>query len=75
MTATMVRYLTVAEAAERLGVHQNTIRKLIKSGQLGHSRVTRWIRISEDDINDYLNRAHHDPAVPRQRHRRERPAS
>jgi len=76
MTATMTKFYTVTEAAERLGVHPNTVRRLITRGELACTRIgKRWIRISEDDILDFLSRVHQDAVVPQQRHRRERPAS
>jgi excisionase family DNA binding protein len=37
--------LSVADAAKRLGVHQRTIRRRIKSGELPAVRVGRCVRI------------------------------
>ena len=53
--------LTAAEAREQLGVSRETLRKLIKSGDLkatktGGSRNSHY-RLSEDDIADYIERA------------------
>lgn len=53
--------LTAAEARERLGVSRETLRKLIKSGDLkasktGGSRNSHY-RLTEEDIADYLERA------------------
>jgi len=41
-----VRAYTIAEAAERLGLHYNTVRKLIRVGDIRARRVGRVYRIS-----------------------------
>lgn len=42
--------LTVHEAAERLSVHPETIRRLIRRGELNAKKVGAVYRISEDDL-------------------------
>lgn len=53
-------YLTAAEARKRLGVSRETLRKLIKSGQLKAHKVsdgrTSPYRVSEDEIAAYTER-------------------
>lgn len=44
-------FLTVEQAAARLGVHVSTIRKRIKAGSLPHQRVNRAIRIKAADLD------------------------
>ena len=51
-------YLTAAEACERLRVSHETLRKLIKSGDLKAHKVgpgrTSPYRISEEDADAYI---------------------
>ena len=52
--------LTATQACERLGVSRETLRKLIKSGDLRAMKVgpgahAHW-RISEDALADYIRR-------------------
>jgi excisionase family DNA binding protein len=53
-------YLTRAEACERLNVSRETLRKLIKSGELKAHKTsagrTSPYRISEEAIRDYVKR-------------------
>jgi excisionase family DNA binding protein len=44
------RLYKVKEVAERLRVCERTVYRLIASNQLGHRRVNRMIRISEEDL-------------------------
>ncbi len=46
-------YLTVAEVAERLRLHEMTVRRHIKSGRLRSRRVGRGIRIAEEDVDSF----------------------
>ena len=43
----METMLDVKRIARMLGVHPETIYRLVRSGKIGHSRVGRAIRISE----------------------------
>lgn len=43
-------YLSICEYAELIGVHQETIRRMIKSGRLNAVRVGRIWRIRKSDI-------------------------
>lgn len=42
------RLVTVAEAAAELGVHQQTVRQMVRDGRIGHRRVGRALRIEID---------------------------
>ena len=42
--------------AERLAVSQDTIRKLVKTGKLQGVKISGAVRVSEDSLNDYLDR-------------------
>lgn len=70
-------FYTVEEAAEKMGLSKTTVHRLVRSGELGHTRVTRWIRISPEDITAYYAANHRQPGVPDQtaRHRRPRGAA
>lgn len=46
-------YMTVKEAAERLRVHPETIRRLVRSDELRAIKIGRIIRISVAAIEDY----------------------
>lgn len=48
------RFYTVKELAERLHVNERTIRNLIKDGYLASYKVGRITRISEEQVNSYL---------------------
>ena len=48
--------LTVRQVAALLGVHRNTIHRLVSSGELRAVRVGRLPRFRSQDIDDYLNR-------------------
>ena len=65
------------EAAEYLGLSKTTVFRLVRNGELSHTRVTRWIRFSSADLEGYLQRRHRAVAAPSQtaRPRRTRVAS
>jgi excisionase family DNA binding protein len=48
------RFLTPAEVAELLRVSAMTVYRLIKSGELRAARIGKSYRISEDDVDAYL---------------------
>ena len=48
------RFLTPAEVAEMLRVSSMTVYRLIKSGDLRAARIGKSYRISEDDVDAYL---------------------
>lgn len=45
------RMLTIAEAAEALGCHPNTVSRMVKAGQLVYKRVGRAVRIDSRSLN------------------------
>lgn len=50
-TKTTPIWLSISQAADKFGVHKNTIRNLIRRGELPASRIgERIIRISESDL-------------------------
>ena len=50
-----VKFLTVAEVAAVMRVSKMTVYRLVHSGELPAVRVGRSFRVSEQDVNDYLN--------------------
>lgn len=50
--------LTVDEAANVLGVHSNTVRNVIKSGELAARKVGREWRIARENLRVYLEGKH-----------------
>ena len=49
-------YLSVAQAAKKIGVSARLIYKLVNSGALTHVRVGHRIIIPKSELEDYLNR-------------------
>ena len=47
---------TVRDVAVRLGVHPETIRRLIHEGRLDAVRVGRLLRVSASDVDEFLER-------------------
>lgn len=57
ITPTIRRLMTIADAAERLGVSTKTIRKRIATGELPAYRIgPRAIRVDQDDVDRLLRR-------------------
>lgn len=49
-----VKFLTVAEVASVMRVSKMTVYRLVHNGELPAVRVGRSFRVSEDDVNRYL---------------------
>ena len=49
--------LTTGEVAERLNLSEKTIRNLIDSGQLKAFKFGRVYRISEEELNNFINQS------------------
>lgn len=47
--------LNVAEVAEMLSVSTKTVRRMIDTGALRHHRIGRAIRVSSEDLTNYVN--------------------
>lgn len=52
--------LTTAEVAERLNLSEKTIRNLIDSGELKAFKFGRVYRISEEQLNNFINQSRTD---------------
>jgi excisionase family DNA binding protein len=51
----MTTFLTLRSVAETLGIHPNTVRKLVRSGQLRSYRVGSQHRFDTRDFEAYLS--------------------
>ena len=49
-----LRFYTIVEVAELLRVNDRTVRRLIDGGKLKAVKIGTTWRISESDLNDYL---------------------
>jgi excisionase family DNA binding protein len=54
--------MTVAQAAERLGVGHTTVRREIEDGALPALRVRGRIVVRPEDLEQYIERARYAPA-------------
>ena len=50
----MSRFYTALEIAEKLKIKKTTVYELIKRGELYSSKVGKQLRISEQQLNQYL---------------------
>src|SRR5690606_39856378 len=53
--------LTAAEAAQRIGVSESTIRREIAAGRLRATRIRRLVRVDEAEIGRYLAQQQETP--------------
>lgn len=54
MVLTEERWLTVEEVAERLRLHPETVRRMLRRGELPGKRLLGQWRISEAELRDYM---------------------
>lgn len=52
----MSKFLTLEEAAERLGVEYKTVDRFVRQGELPAGKVGRVYRIREEDLDGYFER-------------------
>jgi len=50
----MVEFLNIGEVAKLLGLHEITIRRHIKRGDLKAVRVGRGVRVRKEDLEDFI---------------------
>jgi excisionase family DNA binding protein len=60
---TMAQLLALSEVAERLGTCRETVVRLIESEDLRAYRIRHQWRVSESDLQNYLNRVAKGPAA------------
>lgn len=54
------KFLTVAEVAAMMRVSKMTVYRLVHNGELPAVRVGRSFRVTEDDVNAYLQKSFYD---------------
>ena len=54
-----IRFFSIAEVAEWIGVSTRTVRRWIKSGDLIAHRIRGVVRIAEQELGNFLD-AHRD---------------
>ena len=57
--------LTLSQAAQAVGVSDETMRKLCQTGEIPFIKVERLYRIKPADVNAYLERNYHAERRPR----------
>lgn len=62
----MENYVSVREACQRLGVHEETIRRLVRSGSLKADKIGNQWFISREDLGVFS--ATYDPRTGRRKH-------
>lgn len=55
-----VKFLTIAEVAASMRVSKMTVYRLVHNGDLPAVRVGRSFRVTEKDVNEYLQRSFFD---------------
>ncbi|QIX28160.1 helix-turn-helix domain-containing protein [Nocardioides sp. JQ2195] len=55
-----VKFLTIAEVAAMMRVSKMTVYRLVHSGDLAAVRVGRSFRVTEKDVNEYIERSFYD---------------
>lgn len=55
--------LTVDQVAEQLGTPTRFVRRLIAQRRIGFCRVGRYVRISANDLSDFIEAGRVDPAI------------
>jgi excisionase family DNA binding protein len=55
-----VKFLTIAEVAAMMRVSKMTVYRIVHNGDLPAVRVGRSFRVTEKDVNDYIQRSFFD---------------
>ena len=53
----MNKLYTAQEVADRLKIKKTTVYELIKRGELESSKIGKQLRVSEEQLTQYLNRS------------------
>lgn len=59
----MNKLFTAQEVADRLQIKKTTVYELIKRGELESSKIGKQLRISEEQLSQYINKNSSNPAV------------
>ena len=49
-----MEYMNIKEVADYLRLHQNTVYRLCKNGEIPHQRIGTTIRVHKEDLASYL---------------------
>ena len=63
MTPTEIRWLSTADAADRLGVSLRTLYKFIDEGQVAAYKFGRVIRLQEQEVDAFIQSARIEPGT------------
>lgn len=58
-----IRWLSTAEASERLGVTLRTLYRLVDEGRVPAYKIGRVIRVKEDDVEAFIESARIQPGT------------
>jgi excisionase family DNA binding protein len=53
--------LTMSEAAERLGTTHRFVRRLVSERRIAYLKMGRHVRISSDDLDEYVRQSRVEP--------------
>lgn len=56
--------LTRKQIAQKLNISIRTVDRLIIQGQLKSFKIGRSIRVSQDDLDEFIKRSYYDPLQP-----------
>jgi len=51
----LANWLSVAEASEMIGYHEETIRRKLRAGEIKGHNIGRW-RVKESDLEQYITK-------------------
>lgn len=57
----------ISQVAKLLALSPSKIYALVDTGKLGHYRMDGSIRVSEEQVQEYLERTRREPAAPQTR--------
>ena len=63
MAPTEIRWLSTADAADRLGVSLRTLYKFIDEGQVAAYKFGRVIRLQEHEVDAFIQNARIEPGT------------
>jgi excisionase family DNA binding protein len=55
--ADLARLITVKETADRMGISERSVRRLVQAKKIRHVRMGRMLRLYVCDVDDYVSRS------------------
>lgn len=65
--------LKVSDVAKRLSLSQSMVYELVERRRISHHKIGGAIRISEDQLREFLEKTRREPEAPRERKSGPRP--